>query len=175
MDNELTRADIVHLFKLLDKKLAARSVCGEIYVVGGAAMCLVLNARPSTKDVDALFAPTKELRDAAAEVALEMDLPATWLNDGAKGFLSRRDDFDPFLDLDHLKVYTAAPSYLLAMKALSMRIGVEFQDESDVRYLLRHLNIESYQGAIEVITKYYDLERLPQKTLYALEEILGDQ
>ena len=53
-----------------------------------------------------------------------------------------------------------------------MRLGPEFHDESDVRYLLRHLNIETYEQALAVIKRYYPVERFPQKTLYALEEIL---
>jgi hypothetical protein len=58
------------------------------------------------------------------------------------------------------------------MKCLAMRIGEEFQDIEDVRYLIRYLNIKTYQKAIEVITQYYPMERFPQKTLYALEEIV---
>ena len=66
----------------------------------------------------------------------------------------------------------AQPEYLLAMKCLAMRIGPEFHDEDDVRYLLRLLEITSYQNAVTVISKYYPLERFPQKTCNALEEIL---
>lgn len=66
----------------------------------------------------------------------------------------------------------AQPQYLLAMKCLAMRIGAEFHDEEDVRYLLRYLNLDSYADAIEVITRFYPLDRFPQKTLYALEELL---
>ncbi|MCB9652681.1 MAG: hypothetical protein H6729_00925 [Deltaproteobacteria bacterium] len=169
---DLTGSDIRHLFELLDKKLERRGVTGELHVVGGAVMCIVLNARTSTRDVDALFAPTNALREAAAEVATELDLPSGWLNDSVKGFFSANSDFETYLELDHLKVYAASPKYLLAMKALSMRIGEEFQDENDVRFLLRHLNIESYDEAVSIVTKYYELERLPQKTLCALQEML---
>jgi hypothetical protein len=59
------------------------------------------------------------------------------------------------------------------MKCLAMRIGAEFHDEADLRYLLRHLDIDSYERALAVITKYYPGERFPQKTLHALEEILA--
>jgi len=62
--------------------------------------------------------------------------------------------------------------YLLAMKCLSLRIGAEFHDEDDVRYLLRHLGIDSYEHEVAVITRFYPLERFPQKTLYALGELL---
>jgi hypothetical protein len=53
-----------------------------------------------------------------------------------------------------------------------MRIGAEFHDEDDVRYLLRHLEIRTYEEAVAVITKYYPLPLFPQKTLYALAELL---
>jgi hypothetical protein len=69
----------------------------------------------------------------------------------------------------------AQPEYLLAMKCLAMRIGAEFHDEDDIRYLLRHLDIRSYEKAIAVITKYYPKERFPPKTLYALAELLPMQ
>ncbi|TLY70315.1 MAG: hypothetical protein E6K47_04565 [Gammaproteobacteria bacterium] len=62
---------------------------------------------------------------------------------------------------------------LFAMKCLAMRIGAEFHDEEDVRYLLRHLDIRSLEQALEILAKYYPLERFPQKTLYALEELLS--
>ena len=95
-----------------------------------------------------------------------------WLNDAVKGFLSTTGEFDPFMALSHLRVMVARADYLLSMKCLSMRIGAEFSDLDDVRYLLRHLNIERYEDAVDVISRYYPLDRFPQKTLYVLEELL---
>ena len=74
--------------------------------------------------------------------------------------------------MDHLRILVAQPQYLLAMKCLAMRIGAEFHDEDDVRFLLRLLDIRCYERALAVIAQYYPLERFPQKTLYALEELL---
>ena len=54
-----------------------------------------------------------------------------------------RAEFAPFLELDHLRVMVAQPEYLLAMKCIAMRIGAEFHDEDDVRFLLRWLNVDS--------------------------------
>jgi len=59
------------------------------------------------------------------------------------------------------------------MKCLAMRLGREFHDETDVRYLLRYLNIERYEDAVDVVCSFYPLQRFPQKTFYALREILG--
>jgi len=83
-------------------------------------------------------------------------------------------DFAPFLELDHLRVMLAQPTYLLAMKCLAMRIGAEFHDENDVRYLLRHLDIRSYAAAVAAIEKYYPLDRFPpEDTLCARGDSAG--
>ncbi len=141
-------------------------------MIGGAVMCLVYGAREATRDVDALFAPTRELREAAARVGHEHGLAADWLNDAAKGYLSARGSFAPYLVLPNLTVSTATPEYLLAMKCLAMRLGPEFHDEADIRYLLRYLNLAAYEAALELLERFYPLARFPQKTLYALQEML---
>lgn len=168
----LTAVDIRRLFDRLNAELAQTGTMGEIYVVGGAVMCLALAARPSTQDVDAVFHPAVEIRQAAARVASAAGLGADWLNDGVKGFMSSRGEFAPFLELSHLRIMTAQPGYLFAMKCLAMRLGAEFHDEEDVRYLLRHMDVRSFERALEILKSYYPLERFPQKTLYALGELL---
>jgi hypothetical protein len=168
----LTQNDLRRLFELLNDELRRSGTRGELFLVGGAVMCLAYAARPSTQDVDALFRPPAQVREAAARVAARAKVKADWLNDGVKGFVSAQGEFAPFLELDHLRIMVALPEYLLAMKCLAMRIGAEFHDEDDVRYLLRHLDIRTQDEALAVITKYYPLERFPQKTLYALAELL---
>lgn len=168
----LSQGDIRRLFELLNEELRHSKTRGELYLVGGAVMCLAYNARESTADVDALFQPTAQVREAAARVAAKSGFPADWLNDGVKRYLSENADFALYLELDHLKVSMARPEYLLAMKCLAMRIGAEFHDLDDVRLLLRLRDIRSYDQAMTVITQYYPFERFPQKTLYALEELL---
>ena len=168
----LTGREIRRLFGLLNEELRRARIEGELFLVGGAVMCLAYTARPSTQDVDGLFRPAREVRDAAARVAVQAGVQPDWLNDGVKAFLSERGEFILFLELDHLRVMVAQPEYLLAMKCLSLRIGAEFHDEDDVRYLLRHLNIGGYNEAVAAITRFYPLERFPQKTLYALGELL---
>jgi hypothetical protein len=167
----LTPGDIRRLFELLNDELRQSGTRGELYLVGGAVMCLAYHARESTADVDALFRPAAQVRQAAKRAAARAGMQDDWLNDGVKGFLSENADFAPFLELDHLRVMVAQPHYLLAMKCLAMRIGAEFHDEDDVRFLLRLLDVRSYDQVVKMITKYYPLERFPQKALYALEEL----
>lgn len=168
----LTANNLRRLFGLLDDELRAIGINGELYLVGGAVMCLAHAARPSTQHVDALFRPATEVRQAAARVAINARLPADWLNDSVKGFVSAQGDFAPFLELGNLRVMVAQPEYLLAMKCLAFRIGSEFHDEEDIRYLLRYLNLASVDAALAVVTRYYPLQKLPPKTLYALGELL---
>ena len=168
----LTQADLRRLFELLNKELRRSGTQGELFLVGGAVMCLAYATRPSTQDVDALFRPPTQVREAAARVAIQAKMKADWLNDAVKGFMSPRGDFAAFLELDHLRIMMARPEYLLAMKCLAMRIGAEFHDEDDIRYLLRLLEVRNYEKAVTIITKYYPLERFPQKTLCALAELL---
>lgn len=169
----LSRTEIERLLRRLNEKLSHRDSRGELYLVGGAVMCLVFSARPSTRDLDGVFAPSTLIREAAREIAAEEDLPAQWLNDGVKGFLSEHGDFSPYLTLSNLTVFTPSPEYLFAMKSLAMRLGAEFHDEDDLRFLIRLLNLESYDEALAVVTRYYPAEKIPQKTLYALEELLS--
>jgi hypothetical protein len=168
----LSSGEIRRLLTLLDADLATHGVDGEVYLVGGAVMCLALNAREATKDVDGLFEPAKAIREAAARVAAASGLDASWLNDAVKGYLSPRGEFEPFLDLPHLKVFVAHPRYLLAMKCAALRLGEEFHDLDDVRYLLRYLNVSSADEALAIVTQYYDASQLPPKTRLILEELL---
>ena len=168
----LTQADLRRLFELLNKELGRSGTQGELFLVGGAVMCLAYATRPSTQDVDAWFRPPTQVREAAARVGLRAKVKTDWLNDAVKGFMSPRGDFAPFLQLDHLRIMMAQPEYLLAMKCLAMRIGAEFHDEDDIRYLLRLLEVRNYEDAMAIVTKYYPPERFPQKALYALAELL---
>ncbi|MCX7064306.1 MAG: DUF6036 family nucleotidyltransferase [Proteobacteria bacterium] len=169
----LAKREIERLFKLLNDELAKTNQTGELYLVGGAVMCLVYDARASTKDVDALFKPAGAIREAARRVALQAHVADDWLNDAVKGYLSERGDFRRYADLSNLRVMVAAPEYLLAMKCLAMRLGAEFHDEADIRFLLRLLDIARYDDALALISRYYPLNKFPQKTLYALEEMVA--
>jgi hypothetical protein len=136
-------------------------------------MCLALDARAATRDVDAFFRPARTIRQAAARIAAQAGVPDDWLNDAVKAFIGSRGEFDPYLELGHLHVFVARPEYLLAMKCVSMRLGEEFQDLDDVRFLLRYLNISSAEAALDVVRRYFDEAQIPPKTRLALEELLA--
>ena len=169
---ELTKAELQRLLELLNAELAKQDTLGEVYVVGGAVMCLAFDARESTRDVDAVFRPAREVREAASRVARRADVPDGWLNDAVKGLLGTRGEYDLFLELDHLRVFVAQAPYLLAMKCAAMRLTVGSHDLDDVRYLLRYLNVSTRAEAMGIVTQYFDEAQLPPKTRLALEELL---
>lgn len=167
----LSRTTILEALNLLSAELAADGVLGELCLVGGTAMVLAFDARTATKDVDAIFEPTAEMRAAAAKVASKMDLPADWLNDAAKGFLSPLGEFVELasLDLSNLRIQAPTAAYMLAMKVLAARTGVagERGDSQDIAFLIQLLDLKSTEAVMDIVSKYYDPSRvLPRFALF---------
>ncbi|MDZ7699085.1 MAG: hypothetical protein U5R49_19860 [Deltaproteobacteria bacterium] len=168
----MLRDDILKYLHALNDKLQQRGVKGEICLYGGAVMCLVYEARPSTKDVDAVFQPAKIIRNAAKEIAQEHDLSEDWLNDGVKGFLVEHSR-KVFLNLPHLTVMVVDPEYLLAMKALSARIDAT--DGQDIAFLVNELGIKTVKEVFEVIEAYYPERMIRPVTQFFLEEMFDEK
>lgn len=166
----LSNADILTLFARLNDHLRNMGVVGEIGLCGGAVMCLVFNARESTRDVDAVFAPTAALREAAQAVAEERGLPADWLNDAAKGFFSVPPPRVPYREWSNLRVWTPSPEFMLAMKCVAARYDTT--DADDVRFLVRNLGLTTPADVFDLVSKYYPDERIPAKTRFFVEELL---
>jgi hypothetical protein len=171
----LTARDIGRLFELLNDELAAVDTHAELYLVGGAVMCVSLGARAATRDVDAYFKPSIIVREAAGRVALRVGLPPTWLNDAVKGWLGNRGTFAPWWSGTHVEVFVAQPAYLLAMKCMAARIGADSRDLDDIRFLLRHQNVTTAAEALNIVTRYFDASEIPLKSRLILEELLSDE
>jgi hypothetical protein len=131
-------------------------------------MCLAYNARPATKDVEAVFEPVRYIRKAAASVAEAHGLPKDWLNDAVKMFLVPHERRILF-DMSHLKVYIPPPEYLLAMKTLAARANTD--DRSDMMLLIDRLNLQGAEQVLEIVKHYYPHEQVKPATELLLEEI----
>jgi hypothetical protein len=167
----LDQEKIESLLCQLSDRLVERGVVGEVALYGGAAMVLAHRARLSTKDVDAVFVPKSEVYHAAHAVAAEAGIEKDWLNDAVKGFLSEKNDVLPLRNYPGLKVFVAAPEYLLAMKCLSMRLGRDETDLADVRFLMERLGLKDATQVLELVSRYYPEDRIQPKTRFAIEEI----
>ena len=174
----LSRDLILTAFTQLSDQLGRRGVLGELNVVGGTAMVLAFNARSSTKDVDAIFEPSSDVRKAAAVVAMDLELPVDWLNDAVKGFLSPAGDFTPLssLELPNLRVQAPTAEYMLAMKVLAARAGAESEqsDAKDIAFLIRLLSLGDSGAVMDIVQKYYDPSRILPRSMYLVDEIIED-
>jgi hypothetical protein len=152
----------------LGDELRAMNIKGEVCMYGGAVMCLVYDARPATKDVDAVFRPTAEMREAIERVAERNKLPSDWLNDAVKGFLVPHPQ-KVFLDLSHLKVYVPEPDYLLVMKVISARLDTF--DPEDVKLRIGLLGLKSPDEVFAIIEKYYPRGQIKPATQFFIQEL----
>jgi hypothetical protein len=168
----LSRENIIRYLEELSNEMAREGIKGEILLFGGAAMVLAFKARPSTKDIDAVFKPKNKIYELSKKIAEKHRLPKGWLNDSVKGFILS-DSFKQnlLIKFSHLSIYVPEPQYLLAMKSISMRLGVESSDIDDIRFLIDHLELRKLDDIFNIIRKYYPENRIPLKTYYALEEI----
>jgi hypothetical protein len=166
----LTAGMIRKLFKALNDELARNQVIGEVGLCGGAVMCLVFQTRKATKDVDAIFEPSRQIRDAAKVVSAAFDVPEDWLNDAAKGYFLSEPPRIPVLALSHLRVWAPGPDYMLAMKCLSARF--DSHDRDDVLFLIKHLNLTRAGQVFDSLKKYCPERLVPAKTRFLVEELL---
>ena len=141
-------------------------------------MVLAFQARQATKDVDAIFAPTGAVRQAARLVADQLDLPQDWLNDAAKGFASEKGTFEPLtgFTFENLRIQTPTAEYLLAMKVMAARvaIGDVRGDKEDITFLARLLGLKGSEEAMDIVEKYYDPARILPRSIYLLDEIFEE-
>ena len=142
-------------------------------------MVLAYHARQSTKDVDAIFAPTGPIRELAAQLASEHGWEDDWINDGVKGWLSSRQDIvDAGLNFTHLSVMMPSPEYLLAMKCMAARGELGSRDLEDVKFLVRVIGVGTVTDTLTIVESYYPGSQITVKTQYfieaAFEEMAAD-
>lgn len=169
MKTHLTKEDIERRLFELNSSLAEKGVNGEIGIFGGAMMVLAFNSRKSTKDIDAIFRPSSEIRAAAADIAAEHGMNENWLNDGVKGYIFVKPRKIPFMELSNLKIWLPPAEYMLAMKCCSGRF--DSNDEDDIRTLIKQLGLNSGKEVFKIIEEYSPRKRIPPKAQFLVEEI----
>ncbi len=177
--SKLSKDQINEALGLVSKELAAAGVQGEICLFGGTAMMLAFDARDSTRDVDGVFRPPAEIRAAARHAADVLGIPADWLNDGVKGYLSERGDTTEqgLPAFSHLRLIRPTDRYLLAMKCLASRVpGYETDgDRADIAFLIRHLGIQTADAVLDIVSSYFPRERIGVQTQYLVEELMQER
>lgn len=164
----MEKNQIVEYLTQLNDELNKLDIRGELCLYGGTVMCLAFNARPSTKDVDAVFEPAAIIRQAALRVAESNDLRDDWLNDAVKGFVVEHPRRVLF-DMSNLTIFIPEPDYLLAMKAISAR--VDTTDKDDVLFLINELKLSSPNDVFKLIEAYYPRHQIRPATQFFIEEL----
>lgn len=175
----LTREAILSALSSLSDELGRQGFTGELCLFGGTVMVLAFTARVSTKDVDALFQPTSPIRDIARRIAEEQRLPADWLNDGVKDYVSARHETTAgnLTQFPHLRLTMPVPEYLLAMKCMAARLGGTAGEPSDISgivFLIRHPRLQSAREVLDLVGQYYPADCIPVKTQYLVEGLFEE-
>ncbi|MDR0593608.1 MAG: hypothetical protein LBG60_10225 [Bifidobacteriaceae bacterium] len=161
---------VLGLFEELSVTLEARGVAAQLFVLGGAAMALAYDRGRVTRDVDALFTPAPQVRQAAEEVATRRGLEPDWLNDAAKGFLPGMDT-QPLtvFESDWLIVQVPSPEYLLAMKLFASR---EERDLADAAVLFAQAGYTTIQDGIDLLVRSYPERLLLPRHRFILQDVI---
>lgn len=166
----MRKGEILAAFQKLDEELERQGICGEVGVVGGAAMVLAFNARAATKDVDAIFEPSSKMRKAIQAIAADLGLPEDWMNDAVKAFLpGEPKEKREIYSRNHLRVWVPEAEYLLAMKCISARFDT--RDAEDLKLLIKKLKIKKSDEVFTILQKYYPKKQIPAKTQFFIEEV----
>jgi hypothetical protein len=166
----LTRSEIEQALRLLGKQAHGEGKELQIMVVGGTAMVLGFDARPSTKDIDyAVLPPTDSayVRNLGLRVAQQLGWNDDWLNDGAKGFLHTQSAGPMVFESEGIQVIRPTTAQLLAMKLIAWRDDVDIHD---AELLLASLDAKSaddvWQELVPFVIPGYEL-----KAHYALDDL----
>ena len=173
----LQRDTIIEALQRLGRKAAARQLKAEIAIYGGTVMMLAYNARPGTKDVDAIFRPREEIKALAEEVAHEMGIDSGWLNDDVRLFAANAGgaghiDFVELADVPGLVITRPAAKYLLAMKARAARL-LQGSDFDDLVLLLRHARVRTIDEVEGINERYFPGEPLDERQRAFVETALA--
>ncbi|MGQ0744103.1 MAG: hypothetical protein ACT4OS_07185 [Acidimicrobiales bacterium] len=168
-DRELLREALTRLAE----RLRRRGVIGNVYRFGGGAMVLAFDARPATRDLDGRFSPEGPIQAESLQVAKELELPSSWLNQQALFYLPERDDPDPVpvFDHPHLRVMRASDRHLLAMKAVAAR---RFADMEDLALLIRRLGLRTVGEVEAVCADVFPAEPLGERQREVISDVIAD-
>jgi hypothetical protein len=172
----MTKLELEKALLRLGELLRERRVAGEVAVFGGAAIVLGFDFRSATQDVDALITQGHgQVVKAQEEVGADLGLPPNWLNEQGTSYLSKQGDFRLFKTYPSegqfgLRVLTAAPQYLLAMRLLSFR--TYGHDVQDIVQLAGRLDCRTAESLLHLMKHYYPDEQVPPEKVAQIRSIV---
>ena len=179
---KMGNAEVRELLHEIGNEFAREGRFAEVALYGGAALLLLFNNRASTRDID--FMPVEsspsEIIAVANRVGARHGLEENWFNDSVRMFSSSEPDYMFFGDFPPggeggLRVFTASPRYILAMKMMAMRSSLETSDVFDTWNLIDACGIKDLQEAEKFVAKFFPGDELPQRNRELLTQIFEDK
>lgn len=155
-----------------DAALAGRGVDLELCVVGGAVLGLVFAADPGTRRPGAVLAEPDLALAARRRAAEEGRVALDRLESAARDLVGRHQGGASF-EGRVLRVLSAPPDYVVAMKCLALAYAPDRGTEADIRYLLRFMGAHRIDQAMVAVDRYLNPRQRPADLESRLERLLG--
>lgn len=168
----LTREQILGLLTELGDDLAGQGLRAELFIVGGAAMALAFNTRRTTRDIDGVYEPKRQVYETATRIGARHGLPEGWLNDAVKGLLPGPDPhLREILSAPGVRVSVPSPEYLLALKVAAARVD---RDADDIRLLANEVGARTANDVLDITERVMGGRRpLLPKAQFLIEEMFA--
>ena len=109
----MSREDMLKYLEELSSRLKCINRSYDIVLFGGAAMAIVYEARDATRDIDAKYRSSVELRRVIKSISDDFEIDEGWLNNDGEHYVTNKMSTSLYLDFSNLKVYTVNADYLL--------------------------------------------------------------
>lgn len=152
---KISKELFLEILYVLDKKLEENRLKLTLNIYGGIVMMACFDARPATKDIDALFETSPLINNILFDIEETYGLHKDWINQDIKEPLKciKEENLKEIYSFEHLKVFAPSAEQMLAMKLLSAR-PEPYRDFADAEYLIKYLKIEALEEVLDVFDKY---------------------
>lgn len=176
-EKKLSKNDMLAIFEKMGELCHKQNTTLEIAIYGGSAIMLEFDYRTATFDID--FVPVSggadKVKKFANKASKLLQFPEHILRDDVSLFVSDLAEYALQGEFPkghgNLRVFTATPEYIFAMKMLAMRSAMETQDLRDIWELADVCGIKSIKEAEAALAKFYPKNTLPLRNKMIISDV----
>jgi uncharacterized protein (DUF1778 family) len=165
-------ADSDGLLRRYDAALADQGVDVELCVVGGAVLRLAFASEPGTRRPGAVLAGPEVALAARRRAAEKGRVALDRLESVARDLVGRHPGGTASFEGRALRVLSAPPDYVLAMRCLALSFAPDDGTEDDIRYLLRFMGLHRLDQAMVAVDRYLNPRQRPADLEIRMERLL---
>ena len=153
--DKVSKELFLEILEVLDQELQENRLELTLNIYGGTVMMACYDARPATKDVDALFETSPVIENILTGIAETYGLNKNWINQDVKEPLKyvKQQNLKEVYKFKNLNVFAPSAEQMLAMKILSAR-PEPYRDFSDAEYLIEYLKLETLEQVLNIFDQY---------------------